>query len=62
MRNAEHRPPVAMVTGNEWVSKGANLLLEARSGGHESRLSQFHRSHREVWAEMLRRTLERPDG
>ena len=55
-------PPVAVVTDNEWVSKGVNLLLEARNNEGEARLSQFHGSHREVWMEIRRRILERPAG
>ena len=54
--------PVAVVTGNEWVSKGVNLLLEARNNDGEARLSQFHGSHCEVWVEIRRRILERPAG
>ena len=44
-------PPVAVMTDNECVSKGANLLLEARNNDGDVRLSQFHDSHREVWME-----------
>ena len=55
-------PPVAVMTDNEWVSKGVNLLLEARNNDGEARLSQFHGSHCEVWVEIRRRILERPAG
>ena len=47
-------PPVAVMTDNEWVSKGANLLLEAQNNDGEARLSQFHGSHCEVWVEIQR--------
>ena len=55
-------PPVAVMTDNEWVSKAANLLLDARNNDGEVRLSQFHNSHREVWIEIRKRILERPTG
>ena len=55
-------PPVAVMTDDEWVSKGVNLLFGARNKDGEARLSQFHGSHREVWIETRRRILERPAG